>query len=236
MSHLPCYSSSPSPTAKLCLPATPSSTQPRSCVTIAPCSSPPFFHSNVFPISPATIAISSPQRCHPSPAAILHLLPVTSAVASSAFSPTPTIVAVALIGHSRYPLLQPPLLPVASQPFIFSARRLSATAHAISFTTAQSPSSTYFSLTLLLPPLPSPLLKQLKPQSQPSWPQLLPSPLASSASCDVPTLYLQHPLPVSRSTHHLLYCCPTAILHLHQHLLSPTPSPAAVLDPPLQSM
>ncbi|RWW04892.1 hypothetical protein BHE74_00029342 [Ensete ventricosum] len=70
------------------------------------------------------------------PVAILHLLPIASVVASSAFSPIPTIVATPLINHNRCPLLQPPLLPVVSHLFIFNARHLSVAAHTISFTTA----------------------------------------------------------------------------------------------------
>ncbi|RRT45474.1 hypothetical protein B296_00020575 [Ensete ventricosum] len=60
--------------------------------------------------------------------AILHLLPVTSTAASFAFSPAPIITVAALVGYSRCPPIQPLMLPAASHPFIFNARRLSAAA------------------------------------------------------------------------------------------------------------
>ncbi|RWV78546.1 hypothetical protein GW17_00060462 [Ensete ventricosum] len=52
-------------------------------------------------------------------------------VSPVASSPAPIITAVVLVNHSRCPLLQPPLLPVASHPFIFSVCCLSTVAHAI---------------------------------------------------------------------------------------------------------
>ncbi|RZS09601.1 hypothetical protein BHM03_00040693 [Ensete ventricosum] len=59
------------------------------------------------------------------------LFPVSPVASSSAFSPAPIITTIALVNHSRCPLLQPPLLPVASHPFIFSACCLSTVAHTI---------------------------------------------------------------------------------------------------------